>query len=340
MTIRLISDTPIIDTTQTKSVGDLIINAGSLFLIDLLNPDCVDLTQPLSEGQVIGNLVSGAPNGILKTGTTMTRSPTASATVVGGAVTAIGIVDGGAGFSVAPPVLIVGGGGSGATATCTIVGGVVSGVTITAAGAGYTSIPTVVIGGAIAIPGKGIMLGSASLSAGIQMDNGAQYFQSNLSDLVMLSTIVTIPAADPAASAGFLFSKNNGAAYSGNGPGLAARIVGNGGNPDMVYRFDSSAGVGRAAAPSAVAGKHQFASSGGAGSGLAYVDGAAVSTANASFAGAIVASANPLFWGGNRAGGVCIPGTVLGRAYAEDLTISGKTAAGQVSAENSNTARF
>jgi hypothetical protein len=73
---------------------------------------------------------------------------TATATVSGGAVTAITLNSGGAGYAEAPSVYFSGGGGSGATATATINGaGAVTAVTLTAGGSGYTSAPDIAIPG-------------------------------------------------------------------------------------------------------------------------------------------------------------------------------------------------
>ena len=72
----------------------------------------------------------------------------ATATVSGGAVTAITVTDGGEHYKSAlpPTVTITGGGGSGATATATVDSlGLVTGISITSGGSGYTSAPTVTI---------------------------------------------------------------------------------------------------------------------------------------------------------------------------------------------------
>jgi hypothetical protein len=72
----------------------------------------------------------------------------ATAAVTSGAVSSVTVVNPGAGFTSAPPVTFVGGGGTGATATATIAaaGGAVTGITVTSPGSGYTSAPIVVIG--------------------------------------------------------------------------------------------------------------------------------------------------------------------------------------------------
>lgn len=73
---------------------------------------------------------------------------TAYSTISGGAVTAVTVTsgNGGSGYTSAPSVTLVGGGGTGATATATVSGGVVTGVTVTNAGSGYTTAPRVVFG--------------------------------------------------------------------------------------------------------------------------------------------------------------------------------------------------
>jgi uncharacterized protein (TIGR02217 family) len=69
----------------------------------------------------------------------------ATATVVGGVVTAITLTNGGTGYTSAPTVVITGGGGTSATATATVAAGAVTGFTVTNGGSGYTSTPTITI---------------------------------------------------------------------------------------------------------------------------------------------------------------------------------------------------
>lgn len=71
----------------------------------------------------------------------------ATATISGGVLTGFSGLVGGSGYTVAPTVTLVGGGGTGATATATISGGAVTGFNITNGGSGYTSPPAVVISG-------------------------------------------------------------------------------------------------------------------------------------------------------------------------------------------------
>lgn len=90
-------------------------------------------------------------------------------------------ISGGAGYTAAPTVKLVGGGGTGATATAAVSGGVVTGFTITNGGSGYTSAPTVIISGGggagaygTAAVGSGAVTGitlSASLAANIDVSS-------------------------------------------------------------------------------------------------------------------------------------------------------------------------
>ena len=80
------------------------------------------------------------------------RTATATATVSGGAVTAITVTDGGAGYSLAPAVILAGGGGTGATATALLTGSAVSQINVTSGGSGYTNPPNVIISAPPSLP--------------------------------------------------------------------------------------------------------------------------------------------------------------------------------------------
>ena len=73
------------------------------------------------------------------------QTATATATVSGGQVVSINMVNNGYGYTTVPAVTITGGGGSGATATANLGPGVVGGITVNNHGSGYTSAPTVTI---------------------------------------------------------------------------------------------------------------------------------------------------------------------------------------------------
>ena len=101
--------------------------------------------------------VSSNPGLIANPATTAT----ATATLSGGAVSAIAITGGGNAYSFPPAVTIAGGGGSGATATAVLTNGMVTGITITNSGSGYTSAPAVTIA-----PPLATAVDAATLSGG------------------------------------------------------------------------------------------------------------------------------------------------------------------------------
>jgi len=73
----------------------------------------------------------------------------ATATVSGGAVTAIAVNDGGAGYKSAPVITISGGNGKGAMARAILANGQISAIEVTAGGSGYTGAPVVTISPAV-----------------------------------------------------------------------------------------------------------------------------------------------------------------------------------------------
>jgi hypothetical protein len=78
----------------------------------------------------------------------ITPNASATATISGGVVTALTLVGGGSGFTVAPLITFTSSGSTAtATATAVISGGIVTGFTITNGGSGYTSAPNVNVNG-------------------------------------------------------------------------------------------------------------------------------------------------------------------------------------------------
>ncbi|MGH7969953.1 MAG: LamG-like jellyroll fold domain-containing protein, partial [Limisphaerales bacterium] len=73
------------------------------------------------------------------------HAATAVATISGGSVAAISVLEPGCGYTNPPSVGIIGGGGSGAGAVAALNGGYVSSITVTNGGSGYTNTPLVLI---------------------------------------------------------------------------------------------------------------------------------------------------------------------------------------------------
>ena len=69
----------------------------------------------------------------------------AAAVLTGTTVSSLSVLEGGSGYTVAPTVVLAGGGGTGASYTATVSGGVITAFNQVSAGTGYTSAPTVVI---------------------------------------------------------------------------------------------------------------------------------------------------------------------------------------------------
>jgi formylglycine-generating enzyme required for sulfatase activity len=74
-----------------------------------------------------------------------TNSAVASAVIVGGFLTKINLISGGAGYFTEPKVTITGGGGNGATAKAFLTGDRVTSIVILTAGTGYSTSPDVIV---------------------------------------------------------------------------------------------------------------------------------------------------------------------------------------------------
>ncbi len=77
--------------------------------------------------------------------TSLGSGGTADAVLTGTTVSSLSILEAGSGYTVAPTVVLAGGGGSGASYTATVSGGVITGFTQVSAGTGYSTAPTVII---------------------------------------------------------------------------------------------------------------------------------------------------------------------------------------------------
>ena len=106
----------------------------------------VQAATPMFTNLSAPSITFGTPTTTIAGTISVASSPaSASATVIGGEVTAITLTNGGAGYTSIPNVTI-NGNGSGATATATLTGDVVTAITVTNPGTGYTTPPTVTIG--------------------------------------------------------------------------------------------------------------------------------------------------------------------------------------------------
>jgi hypothetical protein len=116
---------------QSTDVGRLLrIKCGGVWLWGTITT----VTDTTHIKWTIGKSITGTPPTTAK----------AVATISGGSVYGVSILDGGAGYGVTPPsVSFSGGGGSGVVAYATLTQGVVTSITITVTGSGYSSAPTV-----------------------------------------------------------------------------------------------------------------------------------------------------------------------------------------------------
>lgn len=127
------------------------IGFGEAMRVSALNEAWVHIIEALNKGCyefIVQRLVTNAA--VIKYAVAkMGVGATFTATVSGGAVTAIAVDTGGTGYVTGQTLTITGGSGSGATATITATAGVVTSVTVTGGGTGYTTPPTVSAGSPI-----------------------------------------------------------------------------------------------------------------------------------------------------------------------------------------------
>ncbi len=89
--------------------------------------------------------VTALANNAIGNFTSLGSGGSADAVLTGTTVSSLTLLEGGSGYSVAPTVILAGGGGTGATATAAVSGGVVTEFMVTTGGSGYSSAPTVII---------------------------------------------------------------------------------------------------------------------------------------------------------------------------------------------------
>jgi hypothetical protein len=106
----------------------------------------------------------------------------ATAQVVNKFVVGASITDSGCGYTNPPAVLIVNGGGSGATATATVENGVVTGINIINTGSGYTNLPDILIGSPPFVPTVSIAVSRVNVTQHVVL--GFNYVLESSPDLI------------------------------------------------------------------------------------------------------------------------------------------------------------
>lgn len=121
-------------------------------------------------------------------------------------VQAVDIVNPGAGYTVAPGVRFIGGGGAGAAATTKIGDGIVGVVTLTDAGSGYTTTPTITFSNEVFLSG----VTTVSAAATVVVGSGGTLTSIRLINAGLgYSTAPTITVSDPnmSSSGEFVFNE-------------------------------------------------------------------------------------------------------------------------------------
>lgn len=142
-----------------------------------------------------------------------------------GVITALSIQDGGAGYTVAPTVSIVGGNGTGAAATATVSGGAVTAINVTNGGSGYGVAPTLIFtggggsgaAGTVNINGNGrvtsITLNSGG--SGYTSAPGIQILAGNVSNPATATAIIATSGTNAGRVTGLTLT-SGGSGYTSN----------------------------------------------------------------------------------------------------------------------------
>ncbi len=155
--------TATINVTTGVVTAITVTNGGTGYTV--ANPPAVTIAAP--------KVPSTPPVTMVQFAGRATTAASSSAIGTGDQVSFIKVTNGGSGYTSAPSVSILNGGGTGATGTAVLSGGRVVGVTVTARGSGYTSAPAVLIGlppllgvRAAAVAGIGRYPGAFALTGG------------------------------------------------------------------------------------------------------------------------------------------------------------------------------
>ena len=101
--------------------------------------------------------------------------------IVNGFVVSLTVTDPGYGYKTEPPVLLVGGGGTGATARAILSDGAVTGFLITNPGSGYTAPPQVVIASPFHTVSLGVRISRVTID--LHLEVGYRYLLESSIDL-------------------------------------------------------------------------------------------------------------------------------------------------------------
>jgi autotransporter-associated beta strand protein len=165
-------------TVELRNGGNLNIGAGSTLTLSAVVTGSRALTKT-GTGTAVFDTANTYSGGTTLSAGTLTLSGSASPTVLaraipvlsGGTVASITVVDGGSGYTVAPTIILSGGGGTGATATAAISGGVVTAINVVTPGANYTSDPLVYVYSNQSPLGTGaVTLSGGTLNATVDAD--------------------------------------------------------------------------------------------------------------------------------------------------------------------------
>lgn len=232
-------------TVELRNSGNFNVSSGSILDIQTAITD--NSTRALTKTGTGTAILSGAnsyrggttlANGTLTVAGSSSPSVTAraTATLSGGQLTAINLVDGGSGYTVAPSVTIAKGTGEGtvttATATATISGGAVTGFTITNPGANYTVEPLVYLGSNQSPLGTGaVTLAGGTLNATVDADlgritpyaptgSGGSFYRLNgASTTVNAATTVTVADTTTLSALAIISNGDTADLITKNGPG-------------------------------------------------------------------------------------------------------------------------
>lgn len=123
----------------------------------------------------------------------LTRPAKATAVVAGGFVVGATLTDSGCGYTNAPLVLVVSGGGSNATATASITEGRVTGLTINNPGCCYTGTPLILIASPPFAPTLSIAIGKVKVTQHVVL--GRNYVLESSPDLVNWTPVGSVYTA-------------------------------------------------------------------------------------------------------------------------------------------------